>query len=292
MSPTESEIARADREFAAWMRANLDHAAEHFGLSALGEPVYGWRLLSIGAPAFGADGRYWLRVVTEEPRWAHGDRWRGNTDANAVTGIRKPRVLDTHEWDIPGIRRQRAELMTHLAGQPCGGEDALHEEIQLPDSWWRELRSGLDHLATIPTEREHKNAAEVAERLERVGAHHGVRRWESAGRWETVHGDLHWTNLLCPEFGLLDWTLWGRGPVGTDAATLYCYSLLAPRTAETVWRTFADVLETPNGEIALLHVAARLLRRVEIGDHPELAAPLRELIRRIRSLSRSTEAES
>lgn len=26
--------------------------------------------------------------------------------------------------------------------------------------------------------------------------------------WETVHGDLHWANLLQPDFGRLDWKLW------------------------------------------------------------------------------------
>ncbi|MGH3832986.1 MAG: phosphotransferase [Pseudonocardiaceae bacterium] len=41
--------------------------------------------------------------------------------------------------------------------------------------------------------------------------------------WQTVHGDLHWGNLLQPRLGILDWETWGQGPAGTDIATLYCY---------------------------------------------------------------------
>ncbi|WP_146134754.1 phosphotransferase [Actinopolyspora mortivallis] len=86
----------------------------------------------------------------------------------------------------------------------------------------------------------HKTEPEITGRLNRIGARRPVLDWE------TVHGDLHWANLLRPELGLLDWSLWGRGPAGTDAATLYCYSLLAPRTAATVWHTFVDVLDAPS----------------------------------------------
>ncbi|MEV5544295.1 hypothetical protein AB0L13_46650 [Saccharopolyspora shandongensis] len=45
-----------------------------------------------------------------------------------------------------------------------------------------------------------------------------------------------------------------------------------------MWDTFADVLDTPAGTTALLYVAARLLHRVGMGDHPELAEPLRHLV--------------
>src|SRR5690606_35248180 len=171
------------------------------------------------------------------------------------------------------VRRQRAELMTHLSGRPCSDTDALGAEIDLPAEWWAELRRSLDVLRTTPTARIRKDEPAIRKAVQdALGLSIEVREWE------TVHGDLHWANLLHPELGLLDWELWGRGPVGTDAASLYCYSLLAPRTAATVWDTFADVLDTPTGTTALLYVAARLLRRVDMGDHPELSTPLRHLV--------------
>lgn len=89
-----------------------------------------------------------------------------------------------------------------------------------------------------------------------------------------MHGDLHWSNLLCPGFALLDWELWGRGPVGTDGATLSCYSLLVPAVAAKVRDLFADKLDSQSGWVAQLYVIARLLRRADGGDHPELREPL------------------
>lgn len=66
----------------------------------------------------------------------------------------------------------------------------------------------------------------------------------------------------------------GPSPAGTDAATLLCYSLLVPEVAETVRELFADSLDTATGRVAQLYVVARLLRRIDGGDYPELAAPI------------------
>ncbi len=237
------------------------------------DPVFGWRLRSIGVPVCSFDGRRWLRVVSEQVQWAEGDWWTGNADANAITGIRKPRVLDVVEWDIPKVRRQRAELMTYVSGRRCSDTDSLRANVELSAGWWAELRRSLDVIRSTPTTRVRKDETAIRRSVHvRFGLSIEVRTWE------TVHGDLHWANLLQPDLAILDWEHWGRGPVGTDAASLYCYSLLAPRTAATVWDTFADVLDTPAGTTALLYVAARLLHRVEMGDHPELAAPLRRLV--------------
>ncbi|TDD50819.1 aminoglycoside phosphotransferase [Saccharopolyspora elongata] len=255
------------------MRSNLARAAEHFGVTVAGEPVFGWRLRSASAPANSPDGCHWLRVVSEQIQWAQGDWWTGNTDANTITGIHKPHVVDVVEWEIPEVRRQRAELMTYVPGRPCSGSDALRADVDLPSGWWSELRRSLDVIRVTPTARIRKDEPAIRKAVrDALGVSIELREWE------TVHGDLHWANLLQPEFGILDWELWGRGPVGTDAASLYCYSLLAPRTAATVWDAFADVLDTPTGTTALLYVAARLQHRVDMGDHPELAAPLRHLV--------------
>ncbi|QIZ39388.1 aminoglycoside phosphotransferase [Saccharopolyspora sp. ASAGF58] len=255
------------------MRSNLARAADHFGVQVDGEPVFGWRLRSISSPTNGPDGRRWLRVVSEQIQWADGDWWTGNTDANTITSIRKPHVLDVLEWEIPEVRRQRAELMTHVPGRRCSDTDALRAEVELPSAWWGELHRSLDVIRATPTTRMRKDEPAI-----HTAVHDALGLSIEVREWETVHGDLHWANLLQPEFGILDWELWGRGPVGTDAASLYCYSLLAPRTAATVWGVFADVLDIPTGTTALLYVAARLLRRVDMGDHPELAIPLRRLV--------------
>jgi len=267
-----NDVAEANRRFRIWMRQNLDHAADHFGLAVTAEPVFGWRDRSVGARTDGPQGRRWLRVVSEQPQWAQGPGWTGNADANDVPGVPKPRVLAGYEWDEGGWRRQRAEVMTLMPGAPCSTTDTPQPGTDPPDAWWAGLRIGLRSLAATVTDRVSIDQDKVDRRV-RTAFGEDVR--VPIQRWETVHGDLHWANLLNP-LGILDWELWGRGPVGTDAATLYCYSLNDPALARKI-RGWCPVLDTPDGHRAQLYVAARLLGRAELGDHPELTDPLRHL---------------
>lgn len=267
MSSGRSE---ADVQFREWMRENLDRAAEHFGLAVVGDPRFGWLDRSISALAHRGDEGYWLRVVSEDVQWVDGDFWTGNFDANVFAGLAKPRVVDVCEWEEG--RRQRAEVMTLMPGSTCSRTDVLREALELPDEWWTELRRTIDVVAATPTSRVNADQALVTGRIRQSfgGAVEPV-----VSQWETVHGDLHWANLMEPDFGLLDWELWGRGPAGTDAATLLCYSLLVPQAAERVRVVFHDSLDNAAGRLAQLYVVARLLHRIDRGDHPDLAAPLR-----------------
>lgn len=253
------------------MRQNLDHAAARFGFTPVGEPVFGWRDRSISTLADSPDGRRWLRVVSEQPQWAHGAGWTGNTDANSINGLPKPRVLGVYEWAEGDWRRQRAEAMTLLPGTPCSATDTAEPGVDTPKGWWSDLQDALKRLAATPTERVNADQDKVNRRVHAAFGNDVDVRIQ---RWETVHGDLHWANLLRP-LGILDWELWGRGPVGTDAATLYCYGLTAPDLAQKV-RDHFPVLDTPDGHRAQLYVAARLMHRIELGDHPHLTEPLRK----------------
>jgi hypothetical protein len=95
-------------------------------------------------------------------------------------------------------------------------------------------------------------------------------------RWETIHGDLHWSDLLMPDFGLPDWELWGSVPASYDEATLYLFSLLTPAIAHRVGEVFRDVLDSPDGRRAQVYVAARILVRAGHGENADLAAVVRE----------------
>ncbi|WHX20896.1 aminoglycoside phosphotransferase [Streptomyces malaysiensis subsp. malaysiensis] len=274
--PGPDEVAEADRRFRLWMRRNLEHAAAHFQLRITGEPVFGWRDRSISAPANSPNGPRWLRVVSEQPQWAHGRGWTGIADANTLSGVPKPCVLGVHEWQEGDWRRQRAEVMTLMPGARCSPTDTAPPGLDPPDGWWQDLQQALQHLASIPTERISTDQAKVDHRVHAAfGADIGCR----IQRWETVHGDLHWANLLNP-LAILDWELWGRGPAGTDAATLYCYSLTAPGLGQKI-RAHFPVLDTPDGHRAQLYVTARLLHRITLGDHPQLTEPLKEHARNL-----------
>lgn len=270
---TFSDLSEADAQFRQWMHENLSHAADHFGLTIAGQVRYGWLDRSISAAVQAAGRQLWLRVVSEDKQWTGGDFWTGNLDANVFATVPKPQVLDVYEW--AEWRQQRAELMTLAPGSPCSPTDTLRHAPDLPDQWWTQLRTTIEAVAATPTDRVNADQALVTGRIQQ---HFGNSVNPMVRHWETVHGDLHWANLMGPDFGLLDWELWGRGPAGTDAATLYCHSLLQPNTAQRVRDTFADVLDTGAGRLALVYVAARLLHRVDRGDYPDLAAPLRKLV--------------
>ncbi|MBB4933402.1 thiamine kinase-like enzyme [Lipingzhangella halophila] len=95
--------------------------------------------------------------------------------------------------------------------------------------------------------------------------------------WVCAHGDLHWNNVTAPGCVLLDWEGWGMAPLGYDAATLYCHSLLVPDVAARVREEFTDVLDTPDGVRSQLLVIARMLQRSVHGDYPALVALLHRL---------------
>ncbi|MDT0305866.1 aminoglycoside phosphotransferase [Streptomyces sp. DSM 44917] len=274
------EVEEADRRFRLWMRGNLERAAHHFDVTTAAAPAFGWLLRSIGAPADGADGPVWLRVVSEELRWARGHAWTGNAEANALSGLPKPRLLDSYEWDEGDWRRQRAEVLTLLPGTPCSATPEAHPGIDPPAPWWAALRYALSRLAGMSTDRVSIDQEKVDQRIRDAFGPVPQIRIE---RWETVHADLHWANLLNDPLGILDWEQWGRGPAGIDAATLHCYSLAVPALSRTI-RGHFPVLETPDGRRAQLYAAARLLNRTRFGDHPHLIEPLQRHGRRLLSL--------
>lgn len=272
-------VERSDEVFRAWMRDNLERAAAHFGLTITGEATFGWRLRSLGVAAHGAEGPCWLRVCTErtEHLHHHAEFWTGIPDTNTITGVPKPRALASTTWEVADQqRRVRADVVTVLPGRPCSPTDVLRAPVDLPEVWWQTLRAALDRLRTVSTSRYATRGTDTDRVRDTLGVDLRIRRWE------TIHSDMHWNNLLAPQLGILDWEFWGRGPVGTDAASLYCYSLTAPETARHVWTVFADVLDTDDGARALLWVAARLLHRVtHFGEYPDLVTPLRELADRV-----------
>jgi hypothetical protein len=269
-----------DEQFRAWMRDNLARAAQHFGLVVHGEPRWGWCLRSISSAAAGPHGPCWLRVGSEQDRWLAepdlADFWTGIPDANAITGVSKPVVLASTEWEAPDQqRRVRADVMTKMTGLPCSPTDALRTLPALPDSWWVQLRRSIDLIRATPTTRYATRSASAGTRVRQVFGDRVADAMRPT-EWETTHGDLHWSNVIGPECGILDWELWGPGPVGADPATLYLFGLLVPAVAGRVAEVFADVLDCPAGRVAQICVASRILFRASEGENPDLADAVRK----------------
>lgn len=271
-----------------FLRRVLAEAAAHFGVRVDGAPaeageVFSWRDRTLGCrvleDADGVEKVRWLRVTFEHFDWAYGKFWTGNVDANALTGIPKPRVLRWYEWDEEN-GRNRAELMTYVDEAACSptAEARTFPGVLTP-SWWASLRSSLDRVAMHRTDRVVRGRDEVEGTLRTF---FGDWAPSSASvRWATCHGDLHWANVTMRTPVLLDWEHWGQAPAGYDAAHLYCHSLAIPDLAAAVQREFADILDTPDGRASQLLVIAGMLRRVDNGVYADLALPLHRLADRL-----------
>lgn len=256
------ELSAADQAHRAEMQTRLRHAADHFSVTLVGQPVFSGQDRTIGSRAHTADEGCWLRVSWSHRYWASGDYWTGNQDAAALAGVPKPTLIgEPYDWEEPQ-HVNRAEMMTLVTDRACSTTEELTSDLELPDRWWADLRAALDTLAAQHTDRGAPDQDAVTRRLL---AYFGGRIDPMVTAWVPAHGDLNWTNLTRPNLVLLDWESWGVKMAGYDAATLYVLALRAPDTAAKVRQVFADVLDSPDGVRAQLMVISRYLRRVDNG---------------------------
>ncbi|WP_460701759.1 phosphotransferase [Myceligenerans halotolerans] len=167
----------------------------------------------------------------------------------------------------------RADLLTYVDQPTLADGLVLDHDIDLPDTWWATLRSGLEPLRRLTTTK--RMAINPRRFTSTILAMFGAEIDRDRIEWEVVHGDLHFGNLTAPDLVILDWECWGWAPQGYDAAHLVCSAILRPDVAARARAEFADVLDTYSGGVAQLIAAAKYLRLVEDGDHPEIAIPVR-----------------
>jgi hypothetical protein len=214
------------------------------------------------------------RLCNENP----GKLWTGVVESKSVTGVRKPDVLNSFDWQELDWC-WRSELLTFIPFSVCSPTPELRTPITLPPSWYESLRTSLENLGQYETDRMNTRQELISRRiLEWFGPEIDSK----IEYWSTVHGDIHWANLTCPECWIFDWEAWGRGPKGLDAAFLLCFSLLQPNIAAQIFHYFEDWLTAPDGIRSQLFACAELLRMIKLyGDHPDLASKLTELAERL-----------
>jgi hypothetical protein len=259
---------------AAWMRAQFNRAARQYGLTPDGPAFCGVHDRTISGRVTDHQTTRWLRVIAAPTDRAHGVVWEGPVAATEITGVRRPELFNVGQWTAQN-QTVRAELWELVTEPTCAPHETLAGMLRLPASWWPNLHACLDHLARHPTTRTPRTQAQITAAIYRAYGPHVDTRVE---HWVTQHGDLRWTNLTRASPYLLDWEFWGMAPAGTDAATLYCTSLLVPEVAATVYDQFRHVLDTPDGRIAQLCLCIQLGRHHDCGALDE---PLRQLAHRL-----------
>ncbi|WP_233448000.1 MULTISPECIES: hypothetical protein [Streptomyces] len=258
-------VAPAERGDRERMRRAHAAAARQFQVAASGPEVWGWQGRTLGRRA----GHCWLRIVSAQVDKAGGRLWEGTAtaDTHVPRSVPRPRLRGVLDWISRDVAH-RAELTEYVSVPPVTrGTPALDQDVNLPDSWWAELKSALGTLATVPTDRESVRQNWVDRNFRRFLGIDSIRIRETT----TGHADLHWANLTRAPLVLLDWENWGRLPAGYDLGLLHAYSLAAPATAARIRSEFAHVLDTDAGRTGELVALAQLLQACSRGVHPTLA---------------------
>ncbi|MFD7408600.1 phosphotransferase [Streptomyces sp. NPDC059866] len=256
------------------MRRAFARSAKTLGATITGPQVWGWHGRTLSSRVQHADlGACWLRLLGAPADKAAGKIWEGNRQAAALFDgrIHKPLLHDTTASSSDGYTYQ-AELHQYIAEPVASPSPVLHTDLNPPAAWWESLRTDLEHVSSVPTDRVAVRQEWVDRTVPRFLGMPGPRITD----WATAHGDLHTANLTTATPYLLDWEGFGIAPAGYDAAMLLAYSLLVPQFAHRVRDSF-PVLKTEPGRVAQIIVITELLQSASRGDHPELAPALRAL---------------
>ncbi|GLW02552.1 hypothetical protein [Streptomyces lavendulae] len=250
------------------MRSRHQQAARVFSVTASGPEAWGWQGRTLGRRA----GRWWLRLVSAPADKRNARLWEGTAAADSALprSVPRPRLHDVTEWTENAIA-YRAELSEYIAQSALqSGGPVLTGDVDLPRSWWADLRSALAATATVPTDRQ----AVRQQWIDRNFTRFLGTPVPTITSWTTGHGDLHWGNLTPEPLVILDWEGWGLLPTGYDVGLLHAYTLPQPATAARIRSEFAHVLDTPEGRIGELVALSQLLQVTGRGAHPELAPHL------------------
>ena len=246
----------------------LEIAAQRLGKTISGIRRYGWQQKSAGCAVIGSDHlKRWLRVQSRPKTRLPDKIWFGEPDAANIVGVKKPKLIVSVEWeDHEWI--WRGDLMSFIDDPVCSLTPEIQRPLILKPSWYKMLRTSLENLSKNNTERVNTRQDLITRRIrERFGTEIDTQ----VQTWTTVHGDIHWANLTSSECWILDWEAWGQGPLGLDAAFLFCFSLRQPEIAHRVYQYFKDWLNTSDGIRSQLFACAELIRMTELyNDHPDL----------------------
>lgn len=242
-------------------------------LNPLGKIHYGWHSKSAGQKVIGSTKPFWIQLSLFESLNMTKSYVKRIEDANNLKGINKPYLYKSFIYQEDNIFY--AILLSDFVEEPLFTENSyLIKDIDLHPQWLPNLKEQIDIMSQYPTKfiscRQELITRRINERYGDISC--------QISSWGTIHGDLNWQNVTAITPYLLDWEGWGKGPLGLDFCFLYCFSLLAPRTANEVKTFFSDYFQSSQGSICLLFVCCELLRMTEIyKDHENLYEPLKLL---------------
>ncbi|SFH05322.1 hypothetical protein [Streptomyces mirabilis] len=193
-------------------RIRTHHARTAEALDVRVEPggeFWGWAGRTLGAPARTSTGApVWLRLVSAPQDKASGKLWDGALDAQHAFGDldgHRPALLAVHDAVDDGTS-YRAELSVRVDEPVLSDDPILQHDLQLPDSWWKELSGSLEKVSAVDTGR----VAVRRQYMDRAIPEFVGIPAPAVTRLSTAHADVHWANLIASPLRILDWEGWGR----------------------------------------------------------------------------------
>ncbi|MCP3821374.1 hypothetical protein NLX86_25745 [Streptomyces sp. A3M-1-3] len=250
------------------VEAVLDRVERSLGVRLDHETVVRKRR-SVGART---DRGSWVRVERRGLDRIGVQGGDGTASAEALRGIAKPSWLAGVAWrDETEPVMWRADETELLPGAPVGSA-VVAEDPLLPEEWWAALNASLDALAAQHTNRIATPDTEtLTQELVTETVHSVFPGVDTAvGEWRPAHADFNWANMTAPVFCVFDWEDWGMAPCGLDAASLWGASLAVPALADRVRSERRDDLQSRDGKLMTLFVAAKILGPYADPDDPRL----------------------
>lgn len=252
------------------VEAVLDRVERSLGVRLDHETVVRKRR-SVGART---DRGSWVRVERRGLDRIGVQGGDGTASAEALRGIAKPAWLAGVAWrDETEPVMWRADETELLPGAPVGSA-VVAEDPLLPEEWWAALNASLDALAAQHTNRIATPDTEtLTQELVTETVHSVFPGVDTAvGEWRAAHADFNWANMTAPVFCVFDWEDWGMAPCGLDAASLWGASLAVPALADRVRSERREDLQSRDGKVMTLFVAAKILGPYAGPDDPRLGA--------------------
>ncbi|MGW4425600.1 hypothetical protein [Streptosporangium sp. NPDC004631] len=196
----------------------------------------------------------------------------GTASAEALRGIAKPAWFVGVAWREESVM-WRADETELLLGAPVGSA-VVAEDPQLSEEWWAALNASLDALTAQHTNRIATPDTETLTQELVTGTINSVFPGVDTVvvEWRPAHADFNWANITAPVFCVFDWEDWGMAPRGLDAANLWGASLAVPALADRVRSERRGDLESRDGKLMTLFVAAKILGLYADPDDPRLGA--------------------
>ncbi|MEJ8652791.1 hypothetical protein WKI65_33195 [Streptomyces sp. MS1.AVA.3] len=198
----------------------------------------------------------------------------GTASAEALRGIAKPAWFAGVAWrDETEPVMWRADETELLPGAPVGSA-VVADDPRLSKEWWAAMNASMDALAAQHTNRIATPDTETLTQELVTGTIHSVFPGVDTAvvEWRPAHADFNWANMTAPGFCVFDWEDWGMALCGLDAANLWGASLTVPTLADRVRSERRDDLETRDGKLMTLFVAAKILGPYADPDDPRLEA--------------------